>query len=171
MKTPIAPITLVWGSDGLVQADFTASLSLAQAFVARHKLGTIAVQQTRDSSIERALRRYFSGDLDVLNEIPVAPIGTEFSCKVWQQLCWINAGTTKTYGDIANILDSPGAARAVGMACHNNPIGLVIPCHRVVGHDGSLTGYAGGIHIKRWLLNHEGVECALPDGGQISLFT
>jgi methylated-DNA-[protein]-cysteine S-methyltransferase len=169
MQTPVTPLTIVWGPDGLIQADFTDNHGLAKN-LARHKLGQISEQQTPDSPFEQALARYFSGELDILDEIPTAPIGTEFSRQVWQQLCLIPAGATRTYGEIAQTMNRRGAARAVGMACHNNPIGLVVPCHRVVGHNSSLIGYAGGVHIKKWLLRHEGVEIDSPDGGQIRLF-
>ena len=170
MSTPIEPLTIAWGPDGLIQADFTNSIDLARPFVERHNLGVLDARQTRGSEIEHALQRYFAGDLDALDEIPVAPMGSAFSCRVWRELCRIPAGSTKTYGEIAGILQSPGAARAVGMACHNNPIGLVVPCHRVVGHSGKLTGYAGGIHIKAWLLSHEGVAVDTIEDRQIVLF-
>ena len=159
------------GEQGLIQADFTDSLDLAKKFVARHKMGTIEYHQTKGGAIEQTLERYFSGDLPALSELPVAPVGTDFSRQVWEQLCRIPAGSTKTYGEIANNLERPRAARAVGMACHNNPIGLVIPCHRVVGKSGSLTGYAGGLHIKEWLLSHEGVQVDSNRMQQINLFT
>lgn len=170
MVTPIEPLTIVWNSEGLIQADFTDSLDLAKAFINRYKLGTLDSQQSREGEIEQALQKYFAGDLLALDEIPVAPVGSAFSCRVWQELVRIPAGTTKTYGQIAKILDKPGAARAVGMACHNNPIGVVVPCHRVVGHNGALTGYAGGVHIKEWLLRHEGVDVGLVQTSQRSLF-
>ena len=170
MATPIAPMTIVWSADGLIQADFSDSTQLAETFVARHKLGTLNAHQTRGGVIERALVRYFSGCLEALDEIPVAPVGTQFGCQVWQELCRIPPGSTRTYGEIARILGRPGAARAVGMACHNNPIGLVVPCHRVVGHCGRLTGYAGGVHIKEWLLCHEGLVVDSEQTRQKSLF-
>jgi O-6-methylguanine DNA methyltransferase len=170
IETPIEPLTIVWGAGGLIQADFTDSLELAKAFIGRHKLGPLDSQQSREREIEQALQKYFAGNLLALDEIPVAPVGSAFGCRVWQELSRIPAGTTKTYGQIAKILDKPGAARAVGMACHNNPIGLVVPCHRVVGHNGALTGYAGGVHIKEWLLRHEGVPVDSTNMRQISLF-
>jgi methylated-DNA-[protein]-cysteine S-methyltransferase len=83
------------------------------------------------------------------------PQGTDFQRKVWDILLSIPYGEVLTYGEIAAKIDNPKAVRAVGGACHNNPIGIVIPCHRVLGKDGSLTGYAGGIHLKEMLLKHE----------------
>ena len=92
-------------------------------------------------------------------ELPLAPEGTPFEQAVWAQLLKIPYGETCTYGGIAARLGKPGASRAVGMANHRNPIGIIIPCHRVIGKDGSLTGYAGGLGIKERLLILEG---ALP---------
>jgi len=81
--------------------------------------------------------------------------GSEFQRAVWRRLTEIPFGETTTYGRLAAELGRPGAARAVGLANHDNPIAIVVPCHRVIGADGSLTGYAGGLGLKRWLLDHE----------------
>ena len=88
-------------------------------------------------------------------ELNLVPQGTGFQKAVWDVLLSIPYGETLTYGQIAEKIGNPKAVRAVGGACHNNPIGIVIPCHRVLGKDGSLTGYAGGVHLKEMLLNHE----------------
>ena len=85
-------------------------------------------------------------------DFPFAPSGTAFQLSVWKELSRIPYGEVRTYGQIASALGKPGAARAVGMACNRNPLWIVIPCHRVVGKDGSLTGYAGGLSIKEALL-------------------
>ena len=85
-------------------------------------------------------------------DFPVAPSGTEFQQTVWKELARIPYGEVRTYGQIASSLGKPGAARAVGLACNRNPLWIVIPCHRVVGKDGSLTGYAGGLSLKESLL-------------------
>jgi len=103
-----------------------------------------------------ALDAYFSGELDALRELPIAPRGTEFELTVWLALRRIPAGETRSYGDVATAIGSPGAARAVGRANANNPIPLVVPCHRVIGANGSLTGFGGGLETKAWLLRHEG---------------
>ena len=87
--------------------------------------------------------------------LPIDPQGTPFQRAVWAALLSIPLGETRTYGQIASAIGHPGAARAVGMACRTNPIGLIIPCHRVVGGDGGLTGYAGGLALKARLLKHE----------------
>jgi methylated-DNA-[protein]-cysteine S-methyltransferase len=90
--------------------------------------------------------------------LPLDPQGTPFQRAVWAALLKIPFGETRTYGQIATAIGHPGAARAVGMACRTNPIGLVIPCHRVVGANGALTGYAGGLDLKARLLQHEGLH-------------
>ena len=86
----------------------------------------------------------------------LAPAGTSFQLRVWQQLLRIPYGETTSYGELARQIERPSASRAVGMANGRNPIGVIIPCHRVIGADGSLTGYGGGLPMKEWLLHHEG---------------
>lgn len=101
------------------------------------------------------LEAYFEGRLQLF-DLPVEPAGTDFQRQVWQALREIPFGYTQGYGELAARIGRPGAARAVGMANGRNPIPIIIPCHRVIGADGSLTGYGGGIERKRWLLVHEG---------------
>ncbi|MPM74476.1 Methylated-DNA--protein-cysteine methyltransferase [bioreactor metagenome] len=103
---------------------------------------------------ECELNAYLRGELRQFT-LPTAPAGTPFQRSVWRELLTIPYGAVASYGRIAQLLDRPGAARAVGMACHCNPIAIVIPCHRVVGADGTLTGYAGGLELKRRLLELE----------------
>jgi methylated-DNA-[protein]-cysteine S-methyltransferase len=107
------------------------------------------------ASIREPLERYFAGELDALASIPVATGGTSFQREVWAALRSIPAGETLSYGALAAAIGRPAAVRAVGHANGSNPIGVVVPCHRVIGKDASLTGYAGGIERKRWLLGHE----------------
>ena len=101
------------------------------------------------------LQRYFDGDIAALDAIPVDPGGTPFQADVWRALRQVPAGTTVSYGELARRIGRPSATRAVGLANGQNPIAVVIPCHRVIGSDGSLTGYGGGLDRKRWLLHHE----------------
>ena len=101
------------------------------------------------------LDRYFSGERPLPGELPLAPQGSAFRQSVWQLLCEIPYGQTMTYGEIAKRL-SCKSAQAVGGAVGHNPVSIIIPCHRVLGGDGSLTGYAGGVERKIWLLRHEG---------------
>lgn len=109
-----------------------------------------AAPQVRDG-----LGRYFDGDVTAIDAIACAGRGTPFQEKAWAALRKIPAGTTATYGEQASAISAPNASRAVGLANNKNPIAVVVPCHRVIGADGSLTGYAGGLHRKRWLLDHE----------------
>ena len=108
--------------------------------------------------ITAALSSYFDGDLTAIDSVPVTTTGTAFQRQVWDALRQIPVGTTTSYGALAKRLGCPGASRAVGLANGSNPVGLVVPCHRVIGADGSLTGYGGGLPRKRWLLAHEGVR-------------
>jgi methylated-DNA-[protein]-cysteine S-methyltransferase len=100
------------------------------------------------------LQAYFAGELREF-ELPLAPGGTPFQQRVWRALCDIPYGETISYGELARRIGQPAAARAVGLANGQNPIAIVVPCHRVIGANGSLTGYGGGLERKRWLLAHE----------------
>ncbi|WP_298444400.1 methylated-DNA--[protein]-cysteine S-methyltransferase [uncultured Ferrimonas sp.] len=100
------------------------------------------------------LQQYFAGQRQQF-ELALAPVGTEFQRQVWQALCQIPYGTTASYGQIASAIGKPKAVRALGAANGKNPIAVVIPCHRVIGANGSLTGYAGGLELKQQLLQLE----------------
>jgi len=107
------------------------------------------------SPFGEALERYFEGDLKAIDEIPVADFGTPFQKKVWKALREIPAGETRSYGAMATAIGHAGAARAVGHANGQNPVSIIVPCHRLIGADGSLVHYGGGLERKRWLLDHE----------------
>jgi methylated-DNA-[protein]-cysteine S-methyltransferase len=103
----------------------------------------------------RQLKEYFAGkrrDFD----LPLGPRGTEFQQRVWRELVQIPFGETRSYGQLARNLGNPNGSRAVGLANGRNPIAIIVPCHRVIGADGSLTGFGGGLDRKEWLLSHEG---------------
>jgi len=106
------------------------------------------------SLVKQQLLEYFDGDRKEF-DLPMEPKGTEFQQRVWQALSEIDYGTTCTYGDIANRIRNPKGVRAVGLANGKNPLTIVVPCHRVIGANGTLTGYASGVERKAWLLNHE----------------
>jgi methylated-DNA-[protein]-cysteine S-methyltransferase len=108
------------------------------------------------NDLTRAISRYFAGELTAIDSLPVEASGTPFQREVWRALRNIPCGTTISYSQLAGQIGRPAAVRAVGLANGSNPIGVVVPCHRVIGSDGSLTGYGGGIERKRWLLQHEG---------------
>ena len=117
--------------------------------------GVELAQARNPHGLTDALARYFAGDLHAIDDIPVESAGTPFQREVWQALRTIPCGATTSYGKIAEQIGRPDAMRAVGHANGSNPISVVIPCHRVIGAAGALTGYGGGIQRKRWLLNHE----------------
>jgi methylated-DNA-[protein]-cysteine S-methyltransferase len=110
------------------------------------------------SDARSAVEAYLEGDLQAIDAVTVKSGGTAFQREVWAALRTIPAGTTLSYGALAAQLNRPAAVRAVGLANGSNPISVVVPCHRVIGADGSLTGYGGGLSRKRWLLEHEGVR-------------
>lgn len=113
------------------------------------------------NAISDAIEAYFAGHIEAIEQIAVRTEGTPFQCQVWKALRMIRAGTTVSYGELARRIGRPTAVRAVGLANGANPIGVVVPCHRVIGANGKLTGYGGGLKRKRWLLGHEGVEIRL----------
>lgn len=110
--------------------------------------------------VKTQLSEYFAGKRKEFS-VPLAPKGTDFQKKVWKELCNIPYGETRTYGQIAAAAGNPKASRAIGMANHNNPITILIPCHRVIGSNGKLTGYAGGLWMKEKLLRLESGESAV----------
>lgn len=110
------------------------------------------------AQVRKPLMAYLGGQLDALDQIEVATGGTVFQKQLWAALRRIPAGQTLSYGELAVKLGCPKAVRAVGLANGANPIGVVVPCHRVIGSNRSLTGYGGGLPRKRWLLEHEGVK-------------
>jgi O-6-methylguanine DNA methyltransferase len=119
--------------------------------------GAVALAESEaDHPVGGKLQAYVAGDIAAIDDIPTRTTGTAFQRKVWAALREIPAGQTWSYGQLAAHVGEPGAARAVGLANGSNPIGVVVPCHRVIGANGTLTGYGGGIERKRWLLRHEG---------------
>ena len=115
------------------------------------------LEPARDpGGLTRALRAYFAGDLAAIDRLPTATGGTPFQRLVWRALREIPCGTTLSYGELARRIGRAEAVRAVGLANGANPLSIVVPCHRVIGASGALTGYGGGIERKRWLLAHEG---------------
>ncbi|HEY3776844.1 MAG TPA: methylated-DNA--[protein]-cysteine S-methyltransferase [Rhizomicrobium sp.] len=106
------------------------------------------------------LKTYFAGDMEALDRIPVVFGGTPFQNKVWKALRRIPVGKTLSYGALAKKIGEPNAMRAVGLANGSNPIAVIVPCHRVIGSNGSLTGFGGGLPRKKWLIEHEARHCA-----------
>ena len=157
LPSPIGTIVLVSDCAALRALDFEDYEERMHRLLRLH-YGPYRLSPARTlASIRGPIEAYFEGDLPALARVPVQTGGTAFQRKVWAALRQIPAGATMTYGQLAAATGSPNASRAVGLANGSNPVGVVVPCHRVVGANGSLTGYAGGTDRKRWLLAHEGV--------------
>lgn len=119
--------------------------------------GRYTLDQARDpGGLTRVLRAYFKGDIEAIDRLPVETAGTPFQTSIWRALRKIRRGTTISYAELARRVGRPRAVRAAGLANGRNPISIVVPCHRVIGSNGSLTGYGGGLPRKKWLLEHEG---------------
>ena len=142
IETPIGALTLTASADAVTAVRFGAE-------------GAQDASPLLDAA-EAQLREYFAGARRTF-DLPLAPHGTAFQQRVWAALRAIPYGETRTYGELAAAIGSPNASRAVGIANHRNPLPILIPCHRVIGADGSLAGYAGGLETKRRLLALEGI--------------
>ncbi|SNY70388.1 methylated-DNA--[protein]-cysteine S-methyltransferase [Enterobacter sp. CC120223-11] len=114
------------------------------------------VAASNPNGLSQKMKEYFDGDLSIIDCLPSATGGTDFQREVWKALRSIPCGQVMHYGQLAERLGRPGAARAVGAANGSNPVSVVVPCHRVIGSNGTMTGYAGGVQRKEWLLRHEG---------------
>ncbi|MBU2114886.1 MAG: methylated-DNA--[protein]-cysteine S-methyltransferase [Gammaproteobacteria bacterium] len=147
INSPLGPVKISATSGGICQVLFTDTIETA----APSALTALAAEQ---------LQAYFAGTLQQFS-LPLAASGTAFQQQVWQALCAVPFGTTCSYADIANQIDNKKAVRAVGAANGRNPIAIIVPCHRVIGANGTLTGYAGGLDKKAWLLKHEQRQQAL----------
>ncbi len=151
MASPLGPICLAGTAEGLTRVDFQHGERPVDAATSEQALPGDGYF---DQAIQQ-LHEYFEGSRQDFS-LPLAPPGTAFQQKVWQALRHIPYGATITYQNLAQRLGQPTAARAVGTANGRNPIAIIVPCHRVIGRDGRLRGYAGGLHIKQQLLQHEG---------------
>jgi methylated-DNA-[protein]-cysteine S-methyltransferase len=159
LTTPIGVALLVTDEDGVLRALDWEDYQSRMRELLRLQCGAVELKNARAPAVVRAaLSAYFKGDLDRLGEINWRVSGTQFQRKVWTALPEIPAGSTLSYGALAARLGAPRAMRAVGHANGANPISVVVPCHRLIGADGSLVKYGGGLARKRWLLRHEGVE-------------
>jgi methylated-DNA-[protein]-cysteine S-methyltransferase len=161
MKTPLGTAILIAGESGRLRMHVweDGAETWRRKFRGCHRDAEIVARRDPFGHVA-ALERYFDGEIAALDSISVAFDGTPFQRKVWNALRTIAGGTTLSYGALARRIGQPKAVRAVGLANGRNPIGVVVPCHRVIGSDGSLTGYGGGLARKRWLLEHEARHCA-----------
>jgi methylated-DNA-[protein]-cysteine S-methyltransferase len=157
LATPIGEALLVTDGDGRLRAlDWADHEPRLLRLLRLHYRTVLPTVGRAPGTVRDALDAYFARDLDALDTIDCATGGTDFQRAVWAGLRAIAPGQTLSYGALAARLGKPKAVRAVGLANGANPIGVVVPCHRVIGADGSLTGYGGGLARKRWLLRHEG---------------
>lgn len=157
MDTPIGAALLAVDQEGLLRAfDWEDYGPRQERLLARFARGARVSEGQAPAAIRDEVTAYFDGDLDALRRIPWRSEGTAFQQACWDALCAIPAGETSSYGQQAVRIGRPNAMRAVGLANGCNPVGVIVPCHRVIGANGSVTGYGGGLWRKRWLLKHEG---------------
>ncbi len=156
IETPLGPMALVAKDGVILVLEFADKGNrIERAFKGR--MGDVELQPASNPfGISDRIRAYFAGDLTAIENLLTDGGGTPFEQKVWAELKRIPCGTTVSYGHIARKLGDIQHSRAVGLANGKNPIAIVVPCHRVIGADGSMTGYGGGLHRKEWLLRHEG---------------
>ncbi|MGV3579153.1 methylated-DNA--[protein]-cysteine S-methyltransferase [Brevundimonas sp.] len=156
IDTPVGQVLLVTDREGAVRAlDFSDYEPRMMRLLGRHAPDAELVPGRAPEAVRRAVEAYFAGDARALDGLTVKTGGTDFQRSVWAALRAIPAGETRTYGQLAAAIGSPRAVRAAGLANGQNPIAVIVPCHRVIGANGTLTGYAGGLERKKWLLAHE----------------
>ncbi|HYD99646.1 MAG TPA: methylated-DNA--[protein]-cysteine S-methyltransferase [Alphaproteobacteria bacterium] len=156
--TPVGPLIATVDAAGALTSLLRDPDGL---LAARHAGAGMARRPAALAAVRRQIEDYFAGRLRDF-DLPLAPAGTPFQRRVWDALCAIPYGAAVSYGDLARSLGQPAAVRAVGRANGSNPICIVIPCHRVIGADRSLTGYGGGLPMKEALLRLEGIPFAAP---------
>jgi methylated-DNA-[protein]-cysteine S-methyltransferase len=161
--TPIGELVIVADREGNLRATFWTDREtrLREALKRQYGENGFTLEAAGNPcGLTNAIARYFAGEVTAIDSVPVQTGGTDFQREVWGALREIACGTTLSYGKLAERIGRPKAVRAVGLANGSNPVGVVVPCHRVIGSDGSLTGYGGGIERKRWLLEHESKHAA-----------
>lgn len=157
VETPIGPMLVMVEDNVLIGLEFDDQPERYMKDLKRRYPDLVMKERSNPRGFSDVLRAYYKGDLKAVDSLPVKGGGTPFQEKVWAELRRIPIGTTISYGELATRLGDKNAMRAVGLANGRNPISVVVPCHRVIGSDGTLTGYGGGLPRKTWLLNHEGV--------------
>ena len=158
LDTPTGVMLLVLDDTGALRAaDWENKEHRMHRFLRLHYGEGVTLTPTSGSAAGHAFQRYFAGDLHALDGLKMETAGTPFQRSVWAALRTIPAGKAVTYGALAAQIGKPSAVRAVGLANGSNPIAIATPCHRVIGSNGTLTGFGGGLDRKAWLLTHEGV--------------
>ena len=162
LDSPIGLVQLVVDGERLCALDY-ADYEQRMMKLLERRYGSVRLMSSANPcGFSDRVRAYFAGDYHALDTIQVSTGGTPFQQQVWSALRAIPVGTTVTYGQLAATLGVPTAYRAVGATNGLNPVAIVLPCHRVIGAHASLTGYAGGLERKQWLLQHEGYVLARP---------
>jgi methylated-DNA-[protein]-cysteine S-methyltransferase len=156
VATPIGPLTVAERAERLCLLHFGDGGAYVEKTLERWYPGEGRLRR-EIAAVRAMLSRYFAGECTAIDTVAVELNGSEFQKRVWSGLRRIPSGATISYAELARRIGEPTAVRAVGAANGANPVALVVPCHRVIGSDGSLTGYGGGLDRKRWLLVHEGV--------------
>lgn len=162
LETPVGTVYVGGSVEGVHRIEFARTAEEAEHFLERleRDSGSAPVEDAEASrAAVEELRAYFAGERSEF-DLPLAPKGTPFQQAVWRALLEIPYGTRATYGGIARRIGKPSGPRAVGMATGRNPISIIVPCHRVVGANGTLTGYGGGLDRKEWLLALESRSAA-----------
>lgn len=156
-KCPFGTINLLFDeADTIYSLSFGAGPDTRNVKKIKDNLGEISIKSAPLlAAIKQSLDAYFAGDINAFNNMDLRPFGTEFQLVAWQALQTIPFGQTASYGDQAKKIGNPKAVRAVGGANNKNPIAIIIPCHRVIGANGKMVGFGGGISTKEWLLAHE----------------
>src|SRR5690606_34952864 len=162
IPSPIGPLSVVTDGRVLRGIEFDGYPGRLERFLRIH-CGEHVLHPGSLGEAGDRLRDYFEGDILAIEGLPVLTAGTPFQRRIWELLRHIPAGTTVSYGELAKRIGSPTASRAVGMANGANPIPIVVPCHRVIGANGKLTGFGGGMDRKRWLLSHEAAHAPSPE--------
>lgn len=157
VESPIGRLVLVFDTGRLCVLDYADNTERMTRLLRQRYHRFRLCEASTPLGVTQQLRAYLGGKLDAIDSIQVDPGGTAFQQKVWEALRTIPPGTTRTYRDVAEQIGRPSAWRAVGRANALNPISIVLPCHRLIGANGALTGYAGGLERKHWLLRHEGI--------------
>jgi methylated-DNA-[protein]-cysteine S-methyltransferase len=168
INTPIGELLIVADQEGSLRAvDWTDYEDRMRRLLRLHygENGFTLGPARNPNGVTHAIKSYFAGEFAAIDALTVQTAGTPFQREVWRALRKIPCGVTVSYATLAKRINRPTAVRAVGLANGSNPVGIVVPCHRVIGSNGSLTGYGGGIERKRWLLEHEKKHANVPGMG------
>jgi methylated-DNA-[protein]-cysteine S-methyltransferase len=173
LPTPIGEMLIIADQRGSLRAISWSDSEAEFLQYLRKQYGPSAktLRPTKNpSGLTNAIHSYFEGNLKAIDDLQVETLGTPFQKEVWTALRTIPCGTTLSYSQLATQIGRPAAVRAVGLANGSNPVGVIVPCHRVIGADGSLTGYGGGLPRKEWLLRHESALPQTRSNRQTALF-